>query len=130
MAQIHESHTKYMRVNRRYWGFFGGFLAYNFIIWSLAEFIFCSLGPFIPIVPTWACTIPWCHICHIAQLVLEILWSMCKSMVLYTPWASTQIVINNHDDQILIRYGILKISIEQLLSLSTCCWKDTFYRVG
>ena len=49
---------------------------------------------------------------------------MWKSMVLYTPWPSTQRVMNNGDGQILIPYGILKISTEKLLVLSTCCWKE------
>ena len=112
----------YMWVNGRYWHF-REVLAYNFVILSLTEFVFCTV-----LLNLW-------HLLEhaqfaggvrfaIAPVILEILRSVWKSMVLYTPWSSTQRVMNNGDGQILIPYGIVKISIEKLLIISTCCWKE------
>ena len=110
-----------MWVNSRY-SDFDGVLAHNFVILSLTEFIFCAvlvllyLQYLLEYAQCW-----WCQICC-NPAVLEILRSMCKTKVLHTSWASRQKVINNGGDQILIPYGVLKMSMDHLVTKKGRKW--------
>ena len=125
LSQTKEKHTKLHVSKQQILRGFRGVLAYNFIILSLIEFIFCAVLVLLNLQYLLEhAQFPVGDRFAIAPVILEILKSMWKSMVLYTPWPSTQRVMNNGDNQILIPYDILKISIKKLLIISTCCWKE------